>query len=449
MQKRRSFRRFGLLGYPLGHSLSPFIHERIMQIIGIPGEYKLYALEAAALAEGLPKLLDSLDGFNCTIPYKETIIPYLERIMPSATLYGAVNTVHGRIGYNTDGPAFASCGVPIQGRKVCVLGAGGVARVMTMEAVRARAQEILIVGRNSERATALVRETKNQGYHRISAQSLRDTWQVECDVLLNGTPLGMWPHTGATPLKEGQIRTREAIFDSIYNPTATRLILEAKTRGIWAKGGLQMLFEQALLAQKIWNPEIDFQPFSEEINDVRRTLPQAVLAQSPLKLVLTGFMGSGKSTVGRALAKAFALPFADLDEVIEQRAGKGIADIFADSGEEAFRSLERQVFLEQVQRPEAQVLATGGGTLVEESMIAAVRRANALVICLELPLERVLERLEGDTSRPMLLGGRAEAEALYAMREPIYARLADLKVSAQAEAAQIVQTIMTAFEWEG
>ena len=117
--------RYGLIGKPLGHSLSPFIHERIMEAVGIKGVYKLYELDQEDLSRELPRLLRELDGFNCTIPYKQSVIPYLQGLAPSAELYGAVNTVHAGLGHNTDGLGFRSCRVPLAKKRVCILGAGG------------------------------------------------------------------------------------------------------------------------------------------------------------------------------------------------------------------------------------------------------------------------------------------------------------------------------------
>ena len=112
-----TLRRYGLIGKSLQHSLSPFIHRRLMEAAGIKGEYKLYELEEGELDRQLPQLLAELDGFNCTLPYKQRIIPYLRELAPSARLYGAVNTVHQGVGHNTDGVGFRSCSVPMAGKK--------------------------------------------------------------------------------------------------------------------------------------------------------------------------------------------------------------------------------------------------------------------------------------------------------------------------------------------
>lgn len=447
MGEKGRFRRFGLIGYPLGHSLSPLIHERIMAVMGLPGEYRLYELEPESMSNELPKLFATLDGFNCTIPHKEAIIPYLKDLAPSASLYGAVNTVHERTGYNTDGAGFASCNVPMQGRKVCVFGAGGVARVLTMEAVRARSTGIYVLARNAERAERLVHQVKEKGYDNIHAVKRGDDQAMDCEVLLNGTPVGMWPDVGGVPITEQQLRSAKIVFDTIYNPSATRLVLQAKTRGLWAKGGLQMLFEQALASQKIWNPGINLAGFKDELEQVQKELAREVLQNSPIKLVLTGFMGSGKTQVGRALAMAMSLPFLDLDEQIAKDAGQSIPEIFSSRGEEAFRTLERAAFLNQLRQPGAMVLATGGGTLMQEGMVEALRRSQALVIYLDVSLEVALQRIGDDRNRPLILGDQMEVRNLFERRRPMYEAIADLIVPAHGEVVQVVEAIMTAFGW--
>ncbi|HBN95223.1 MAG TPA: hypothetical protein DDZ66_02895 [Firmicutes bacterium] len=447
LQTKGPFRRFGLIGYPLGHSLSPFIHERIMEVAGLRGEYQLYELEPKSLPTRLPKLLDALDGLNCTIPYKESVIPYVDKLGPSASLYGAVNTVHGRTGHNTDGEAFAACRVPMHGRRVCVLGAGGVARVLTMEAVRAGATEILIQVRNSHRAETLVGEVKERDYHTIHAVWGDEGRNLDCEVVLNGTPVGMWPHVGGIPVTERQLEAAQVVFDTVYNPSATRLVLQAKSRGLWAKGGLQMLFEQALASQKIWNPQVNFDSCKDELDEVRRELAEEVLRNSPIKLVLTGFMGSGKTHVGKTLATAMSLDFVDLDDRIVQETGQSITEIFASRGEETFRSFERRIFLDQLLCPGSMVVATGGGTLLQEGILEAVHGAGALVIYLDVSLEVALQRIGGDSNRPMLKGGVKETRKLFERRQPLYEAVADLKVCGHGEVAQIVDTIMTAFGW--
>lgn len=454
VEVRPRVKRFGLVGNPLAHSLSPLIHERIMEAVGLKGSYELFDLAPNELPRELPRLLASLDGFNCTIPHKQAVIPYLNDLVPSAKLYGAVNTVCQGWGYNTDGVGFASCGVPLQGQRVCVFGAGGVARVLAMEAARAGATSIAVQARNAEQATGLVDAVRKQGYGQIHA--LAEGADSTCDVILNGTPVGMWPNLAGTPVSNRQIEGAKAVFDTIYNPSATGLVLRAKSRGLWAMGGLQMLFEQALAAQRIWNPEVDWENFTDGLRGAGRGLALEVLRRSPFKLVLTGFMGSGKTQVGQALAQRLgsalnksAPSFVDLDHRVVIRAGQSIPEIFRSQGEAAFRSLERDLFAEELQRPGAAIVATGGGTLIQEGLAEMVRRSGGFIVYLDVSLEEALRRIGRDDQRPLLQRGPEEIRVLYDLRKPLYEEAADLRVVADGKVSDIVEMIMTAFRWNG
>ncbi len=442
----RPVRRYGLIGRPLQHSLSPWIHKRIMEAAGIRGEYRLYELQENELARELPRLVDELDGFNCTIPYKQKVIPFLRSLAPSAQVYGAVNTVYHGVGHNTDGAGLRSCAVPLWGKRVCILGAGGVARVLAVEAAQAGAEEIVIRARRLEQARELAALVCNLGFSHVHCADYQD--QVSCHVLLNGTPVGMWPQVGGLPVPAEELANVQAVFDTIYNPTATRLVLKAKTLGLWAQGGLRMLLAQALAAQQIWNPDVDFTRLERELGSMERDLAWEVFRSSPLKLVLSGFMGAGKTHVGRLLAQRLQMPFADLDECVVRRAGQTIPNIFAAQGEEGFRQLERTCLEEELSAEGPLVLAAGGGTVLQQGTVELIHSLGGLVIYLDVPFETAWERCASGGERPLLNRGRESAWALYQRRRPLYAEAADLQVDSGGEDSQVVRAILAAFELE-
>ena len=448
MTRTKTARRFGLVGHPLGHSLSPLIHQRIMDTMGIAGEYQLYDIAPHSLAKELPPLLHELDGFNCTIPFKQAIMPFLSKLAPSASLYGAVNTVFNREGHNTDGQGFAACNVEMSGRSVCITGAGGVSRVLAIEAARAGATSIVIDARNTEQGNALVRDVRATGYDAIRVADAAKQEDCFCQVLLNGTPVGMWPNTGGLAMASQRIHQAQVVFDTIYNPTATRMILKAKSQGIPAGGGLQMLFEQALASQRIWNPDVDFHRAPRELATILPGLALNVLQNSPIKLLLTGFMGSGKTHIGRRLANSMSgyLPFVDLDEIVEQRAGKSIPDIISSQGEASFRGLERQCLLELVHAPGSAIIATGGGALVQPGAAEVVHAAATLVIYLDVTLGAAMSRVGPNGGRPLL--NSANALGLYQARLPLYQAIADYTVQADGHPDQVVSSIKKAFAWD-
>jgi shikimate dehydrogenase len=244
-------------------------------------------------------------------------------------------------------------------------------------------------------------------------------------ILLNGTPVGLWPHPAAMPVEPDDLRFCRQVYDTIYNPVATRLVLSARSRGIPAQGGLGMLFAQAVAAQEIWHPGYHF---AEPIKcRVRQQLARAIISQSPLTFVMTGFMGCGKTTLGRALAELLELPFVDLDQSIEQDSGRTIPDIFATDGEAAFRSLEQAALRRMIGSGRSQVLATGGGALLAEQARQMLRSGPALVIYLDVTMDKILSRVGNGGGRPMLSGrSAADWSALYEQRQPLYRDLADL-----------------------
>lgn len=439
---------YGLLGHPLGHSLSPLVHELLMDYGGIRGRYHLYDIAPPHLEAGLARLLKHLDGFNCTIPYKEAIIAYLSSKADSAKLYGAVNTVFAGRGYNTDGLGFEAAGVPMQGRSVLVRGAGGVARVLTLGAARAQAAKVAIMARNKEQGQSLARDLQAAGYEAVTSPASPQAGQVY-DVLLNGTPLGMWPLAGELAMTENDIKQARAIFDTVYNPSATRLVLRAKSRGIWAEGGLKMLLEQALAAQRIWNPQADFNLSKEEKASILGRMARALLHQNPLKLIITGFMGSGKTTVGRLLSAKMAghLPFTDLDDKIISETGKTIPQIFKNEGEAGFRGHEWRLLRAELAAPGSRVIAVGAGALMHPCAETALRAAGAPIIFLEAAFDLALRRIRGDENRPLLQQDAGSIKALYNERQAVYQTLADLTLAAKQDADKIADTIMTTFLW--
>lgn len=441
-----SKRRFGLIGHPLGHSLSPLLHSRIMQAVGIDGTYEPIDIAPQALPARLPALLRTLDGLNVTLPHKQAVIPFLTDVDEAARRLGAVNTVCAGKGYNTDALGFALCRVPMQNRRVLVLGAGGVARVLVPGALAAGAKSVDIYARDVQKAHLLARQV---GDSRVTA--LSDAPQPGYEVVLNGTPVGMYPDNGSLPVAQAVIDGARAVYDTIYNPTATRMVLRAKSAGIRAQGGLRMLYEQALAAQKLWNPQVDFAAARPALDNILPGLAREVLRQSPVKLLLTGYMGSGKTRIAQRLSHTMGedLPMADLDERIVLRAGCAIPRIFERHGEQYFRRLERDELMRLLQAPGPMVIATGGGTLVQPGAARAVHEAGGLIVLLEAKLDTVLSRIcPGAGDRPMINGGEQAARTLFEQRAPLYREAADLIVDANGGVRSVVNQILRAFEWE-
>ncbi|MEY8312039.1 shikimate dehydrogenase [Oscillospiraceae bacterium 42-9] len=258
-----------VVGHPIGHTMSPFIQERLFALSGIPVRYRV--IDAPDLAQALPQLLGELDCFNVTIPHKSAIIPYLEDMCESARLCGSVNTVKvvdGRLyGFTTDGPGAAMSlgihGLDFHGR-VLILGNGGAARAIAFQAAMQQPDfDIAIAHREGSHAKAMALAEELAGYARkrgdqsfriqvMSYQELEEDLSGRYDLLVNTTSVGMHPNPEACPVSERAVARCRAVFDVVYNPTQTLLLKRAQKLGVQALGGMGMLVCQAAYSHKIW-----------------------------------------------------------------------------------------------------------------------------------------------------------------------------------------------------
>ncbi len=251
---------FGLLGHPLGHSMSPFIHQALFALSGRPQPYALHDVAPEDLKTQVPKLLAG-QGFNITIPYKVEIIPFLTQLSEKAGLYQSVNTVEikdGRyIGHNTDVDGFLhgirSLGVELSQGPVLMLGSGGVANMIATEVVLAGSPLTIAVRKEDVQQAAALKERllKIKPDAEIIT-CLLDEPNGSYRLLVNATPVGMYPNTQSCPVTPDIIRQAEAVFDLVYNPFETQLVQTAKSLGLPAGGGLSMLVWQAAVAHEIW-----------------------------------------------------------------------------------------------------------------------------------------------------------------------------------------------------
>lgn len=252
-------KKYALIGHPLGHSMSPFIHKRLFEEAGRQAEYSLEDIGPEDLNEKLPELLKNVTGLNVTIPHKVPVIEFADKLDESASRYNSVNCICSKsgvlTGYNTDCDGFLRsvpdntlCG------KVLLLGCGGVGRMMAIEAARHGADiTIAIIPEALDMADCLKKEIVEK-YPEISVKIvLMNQISGKFDLLVNATPVGMYPNTDACPVSEKVIGNCGAVFDAIYNPTKTKLVTIAENKGIKAVGGMSMLVLQAVAAHEIWD----------------------------------------------------------------------------------------------------------------------------------------------------------------------------------------------------
>lgn len=251
---------YGLTGYPLGHSMSPVIHRELFKLTNFDATYGLVETPPEKLEYSFNENLRFMRGFNVTIPHKIEIIKFLDELSPRAKLFGAVNTVEVRedkiIGHNTDCAGFLSAlqMADIElGGKVLLCGSGGVARMIAFESILAEADLTLAVRESDIPAANEIKREINEKLNKDCKVILLSEAKGGYDLVINGTPVGMYPNVDACPVAKEVITTSKAAFDVVYNPQETVFIKYAKEAGIKCSGGLSMLVWQAAVAQQIWN----------------------------------------------------------------------------------------------------------------------------------------------------------------------------------------------------
>lgn len=270
---------FALIGHPVAHSISPFIHQRLFELSKISAEYKLLDISPSEMSFYLPEL-KKLDGYNVTIPYKEKIIFFIDNLCSKSALYGCVNTVKNTdssYGYNTDSYGFLQAlnlkKIALNGN-ITILGCGGAARVFCFEAALAGCKVTLAVRQQSlVHATQLKSDVEKATRQTICVVST-DNIPSNTDLLINATPVGMYPNDEQIPISAHKLKNCKAIFDAVYNPVETLLIKTAKSNGSRVASGLPMLVFQAVQAHKIWTNSTfeknDIQQLIEDANKVLR-----------------------------------------------------------------------------------------------------------------------------------------------------------------------------------
>ena len=401
---------YGLLGEHLAHSYSPAIHAAL-------GDYE-YRLFEVAPAD-LPSFLADGDfaGINVTIPYKKAVIPYLSEISDAAKKIGSVNTLlrlpdGGLRGDNTDYYGFAymldRAKIHVAGKKCLVLGSGG-ASLTAVAVITDRGGSPIVISRAGE-----------NNYENISRHA-------DADVIINTTPVGMYPNNGESPVDLSVFPRLSGVADVIYNPCRTALLLQAEKLGIPHVGGLTMLVAQAKRANELF--------FGTPRPDSLMDSVTAQMRNDMENIILIGMPGCGKSTVGRALAKALGKKFADTDEEIVRLSGRTPADIIRENGEEAFRRIEHEAVC-RLGKSSGYVIATGGGAVTRAENYTPLHQ-NGILVFLRRPLEEL-----SSAGRP--LSQSVGVEALYEKRLPLYEAWADARVDTLESPNQTVAAILAA-----
>ena len=275
---------YAVIGHPIGHTMSPFIHKRLFDLAGIDADYTKLDIAPEALAAEYENTLRRLDGFNITIPHKQAIIPLLDKLDDKAKMYGSVNTVslanETATGFTTDPDGFIraieAAGITLDGR-VMILGCGGVARTMAYEiALRGKPFEFAVRQEDCGKAGLLCLDITRKIPEAQVSFGLINQIIGTVDVLINATPVGMYPNTGDQPIHNCAIGRCGAVFDAIYNPLETALVKRAKANGAKAEGGMSMLVWQAVVAHQIWDgSQYDAQDIAKLVADCAEEMKTA------------------------------------------------------------------------------------------------------------------------------------------------------------------------------
>ena len=402
----------GLLGRKLGHSYSPQIH-------ALMGEYtyELFEREPDEVSDFVRN--GDFTGINVTIPYKKDVIPFLDELSPMAKRMGAVNTIVRRsdgslFGHNTDYFGFSSMvqrsGIDVQNKKVLVLGSGGASNtaVKVLEDMGAR---VVIISR-----------TGDNNYQNLHLHK-------DASVIVNTTPVGMYPHTGTSAVDLKAFPKLEGVLDMIYNPARTQFLLDAEKLNLPRENGLWMLVAQAKEAAEYFGNKLLPDSIIESV--------YKKLSAQMQNIVLIGMPGCGKSTVGKALAERLGRSFVDADAEIVRLAGRSIPEIFAQDGEAVFREYETQV-LTELGKQSCLVIATGGGCVTKARNYPLLHQNSSIFW-----LKRDLDRLPTD-GRPLSQSNKLSN--MYQTRQPMYEAFADCVIDNNSCLADTITAICAHLE---
>ena len=405
--------RCGLLGEKLGHSYSKAIHERLA-----PYTYEMIECERDRLDEFMRSA--PFDAINVTIPYKKAVIPYCAALSPIAEKIGSVNAVIKRsdgtlFGDNTDAFGFMSLvnksGINPRGKKCLVLGSGGASATICAVLDELSAKSVTVISRSGE-----------DNYTNLEKHA-------DAEIIVNTTPVGMYPNTGVSPVDLSLFKKCEGVLDIVYNPRRTALIMQAEALKIPAMSGLYMLVAQAKRAAELFTGTM--------IDDSRTDEIERELTLKMQNIVLIGMPGSGKSTIAKALGERLERRVYESDELIVEKAQMSIPDIFAKFGESRFRQLESEV-LSELGKQSGIIISSGGGAVTREENYPLLHQNGIMVW-----LKRSIDALPTD-GRP--ISQSTDLNELYAVRKPLYERFCDITADNNADIESTVKTILEALK---
>lgn len=407
--------KYCVIGEKLTHSMSPQIHKRYFDYYKQDSTYVITQIPMEDMLGDCSGLLKEYDGFNVTVPYKEKVLKYLQGTSDEAKEIGAVNTVVNQggdmYGFNTDPFGFESLlihnDVAIKDKVFVVLGSGGASKSVCYILKKRGAKKVIVVTR---------KDTSEEGYMTYSALE-----SFKGDVLVNTTPVGMYPNVDNCPVSENAIANFDTVVDIVYNPVYTELLKAAVRLGKKAVGGLYMLVAQAMKSQEIWQKKITDK---ELYVDIYNALMKEYFQKNGGNIYLTGIMSCGKTVKGKRVARTLGWEFIDADEYIEKISGRTVKQLFAE-GEHVFRKWESKAMYELSLRKNI-VVATGGGAILKDENVSAMK-LSGIIVLIERNIEDILNGINTDT-RPLLKDGKEKLVSIYEARKDRYYATCDVAV---------------------
>ncbi len=449
MEVHGNTRLIGLIGNPVEHTLSPVIHNGISKALGIDSVYMPMKVTDSGLSKAIDGAYElNVLGLNVTVPHKNAVMSHLIEVDEAATAIGAVNTLvrlegkQGYKGYNTDmlglRRQIKEDGITLKNRVVAILGAGGAAKAVAYMCLLEEAKKVYILNRTIEKAQYIA-DTLDKTLDtntELIALPLSDYSHIEEEslVVFQSTSIGLSPHVDEVVIDDVAFYKKVAVgVDLIYNPANTKFMQLVSKHGGKAYNALKMLLYQAVIAYELWH---DISIPQQVVDDIYVELKRKVYHKN--NIVLVGYMGSGKTTFGTALAKELGMEFVDADAYIVSKIGKSIPDIFAEDGEEAFRRIETDILKDFNETLSNTVFATGGGMPLRKENARLLRELGNVLYLMASPRE-IYERVKGDKNRPLLQCENPYEKICDMMKErhTIYAQCAD----------DIVDTNCNDLEW--
>lgn len=388
---------YGLLGENISHSFSPLIHKNFGDY-----KYKLFDMQKEEIENFIKK--EDIGGFNITMPYKKEIIQYCKTISDKAKKIGCVNTVvydefRNLHGYNTDYDGFLYLleknNIDVYNKNIAISGNGSTSKTVYNVLKDLQAKSIIKISRSGD----------------IGFKDIEKF--INIDILINTTPVGMYPNCPDSLIDLENFPNVSTVIDIIYNPIMTKLLIDAYKRGLNYVNGLDMLIAQGKVASELFQKK----SISNEL--LNKTLKG--IKRDNSNIIIIGMPGSGKSSIGRNLAKNLNREFIDIDKEIEKNQNMSIANIFKNYGEQYFRNIEKEM-VEKVGKLQGKVISTGGGVIIDSDNYYPLKQNGVI-----FNITRHLDNLSSK-GRPLSQGGRDKIYKLYNERKNNYDYFKDFDI---------------------